>query len=190
MREYDFLVTLKQRSFTLVDTISRFMLLLSFIVFFYNAATLTANRNIIYGVIASAIVIWFVYATYTARNKPIFYRLGLLIAAVGWIYGGHSYIAIGVLFIVAAILEKQVKFPEEIGVYDEGLVFNTLPKKHVEWKKVTNMVIKDGMLTIDYINNKLFQKELDGNISKQLETEFNEFCSTHIATVKMSYTHE
>ena len=51
--------------------------------------------------------------------------------------------------------------------------FNTLIKKKYSWKDIDNVVLKDGLLTIDFKNNKLFQKEIDGEDKEADEEEFN-----------------
>jgi hypothetical protein len=51
----------------------------------------------------------------------------------------------------------------------------------LHWNEINNAVIKDGFLTIDQKNNKLFQKEIEGDVSADIETEFNEFCRHQIA---------
>jgi len=46
----------------------------------------------------------------------------------------------------------------------------------LNWNEVNNVLIKDGLITIDQKNNKLFQKEIDAGVSLQVENEFNAFC--------------
>jgi hypothetical protein len=38
------------------------------------------------------------------------------------------------------------------------------------------MILKDGLITIDYKNNKLFQKEIEKEVNPALENELNDFC--------------
>ena len=42
------------------------------------------------------------------------------------------------------------------------------------------MVLKDGLLTIDFKNNHLIQKEVDAEVTEQVEKEFNEFAKQQI----------
>lgn len=42
------------------------------------------------------------------------------------------------------------------------------------------MVIKDGLLTIDYTNNHIYQKELSDAISPEEEAEVNAYCKERL----------
>ena len=46
-----------------------------------------------------------------------------------------------------------------------------------------NIVLKDGLLTLDFTNNKIYQKEIESEYSSAEEKEFNEFCNTQLKTV-------
>jgi hypothetical protein len=50
----------------------------------------------------------------------------------------------------------------------------------LEWGEINNALIKDGLITIDQKNNKLFQKEIDSGVSLHVEKEFNDFCRQQI----------
>lgn len=84
------------------------------------------------------------------------------------------------LHIGAALLEKPIKVKPEYGFDDEGIVFNSFPKKEYCWNEVQNVVIKFGMLSIDLKNNKLIQEEVDSYVDLNLENEFNAFCLAQI----------
>jgi hypothetical protein len=84
------------------------------------------------------------------------------------------------VYVIAAVIEKQVKFPREIAFDEEEVVFNTFPRSHYHWSEFTNVVLKDGLITIDFKNNKLIQKEIDSQVAPQLEQDFNTFCKSRI----------
>jgi hypothetical protein len=46
----------------------------------------------------------------------------------------------------------------------------------VSWDEVNNVILKDGLLTIDFKNNKLFQHIILNSEEDISEKEFNEFC--------------
>jgi hypothetical protein len=110
------------------------------------------------------------------RNGFSYFRLALLIASVGWFLGAERNIWMGILYAIAGLFEKQVKFPQEVGVSKDEIVFNSFPKRKLQWNEVSNVLIKDGVITIDQKNNKLFQKEINEGVSLHVENEFNEFC--------------
>src|SRR5690606_30064060 len=82
------------------------------------------------------------------------------------------------VFVLLAILEYQAKLPPEIGFSKDHITFNGLFKKKYKWSEIENVVLKDGLLTVDFRNNKLFQKEIDTGENEASEQEFNEWAQT------------
>ena len=81
---------------------------------------------------------------------------------------------------IAALFERQVKFPYEIAVDPAGIVINTFPKKHIPWSAIQNLMIKDDYITIDFKNNSLIQKQINEPVSDAITSEFNSFCKDQI----------
>ncbi|MBX2931812.1 MAG: hypothetical protein KF781_07705 [Chitinophagaceae bacterium] len=110
------------------------------------------------------------------KNKTSFlYKIGAVIVCIGWIKLSYFWLAI-VMIILLSIVEYIAK--------DTTLIFNqsaimlkaVLNKKY-QWNELQNVVLKDGLLTIDFRNNKLLQLEIDNLIN---EKEFNEFCQQQL----------
>ena len=180
---YDYLITLKKPDYRVADQISQLMYLFALIVFgFYYYHYPKSGAAYMY--FAAGIILCWIYALVKKRIKgQAFFRLGLLIGAVGWFLGPQKNIWMAILFSVAGLLEKQVKFPKEIGFSEKEISFNTFPKKVLLWNEINNALIKDGLITIDLKNNKLFQKEIEGHVSTDIEKEFNDFCKQHINAI-------
>ncbi len=176
----DYLITTKKRNQGFADQISVLMYVFAIAIFFYYYKSVH-TAVLFYPVIIAAILISLVITLYKKKTKGgAFFRLGLLLAAMGWFLGHETNILMGILYTIAALIEKQVKFPEEIGFTNEGITFNTFPKKTLKWDEVTNAMMKDGLITIDQKNNKLFQKEIEGEVSAEVESEFNAYCRKKI----------
>lgn len=62
-----------------------------------------------------------------------------------------------------------------ISVTKKKIVYYTVPRKNITWEELSNIMVKDGLLTIDFKNNKLLQNETEGDDYFN-EKEFNEFC--------------
>lgn len=59
---------------------------------------------------------------------------------------------------------------------EEKITYPSFPVKRF-WKEVSNVVLKDNVLTIDLENNKLIQFVIDKESAGKIdEKEFNEFC--------------
>lgn len=176
---YDYLITLKKADNPLIDLISSLMLFFALIVFGYGLYNNSADRSVYF--IIPAIVFFSTLSLIRKRKTgKAFFRMGLIVAAVGWLLISNN-IWMALLYVLAALFEKQVKFPQEIGFSTSNIVFNSFPKRRIFWQDVSNAVIKDGLLTIDQSNNKLFQKEIEGYVTADIEKEFNSFCRHCIA---------
>lgn len=184
MKVYDYIIVLKRPDYVLVDLISRLMLLISIAVFgyfvFYTLGFGFNRVTVMLTVLIFGIVAWWMFCYFKHKKGEMpFYRLGLLMAAVGWaIISGPSWMTI--LYFLAVVSEKQVKFPQEIAFDNEGAVVNSLPKKQYVWAQISNVILKDGILTLDLKNNKLIQKPIESDTSAREELEFNEFCRSKL----------
>jgi len=104
-----------------------------------------------------------------------FKESGFLWAIAGCIFLLTWWVAL--LVFAVAILQAFVKEYYELHVSDKSIAMLTYPQKNMEWTALQNMVIKDGLLTIDYKNNKIMQAEIIPALSNiGDEAEFNDFC--------------
>ena len=125
-------------------------------------------------VFIAGLLLWNLYAYYKL-DKEIYYSKALLIAALVWMKMPYFEWLVFVLPVLA-LLEYQAKLSPEIGFSDDKIVFNRLFKKKYPWQEIDNVVLKDGLITIDFKNNQLFQKEIDSGDNEATEDEFNEWC--------------
>ena len=183
MKVYDFIIVLKRPNFKLIDGISQLMLFLSLIVFAASLSISYAGIQLSFLVTVSiiiGIIAWWVNCYFHQKKGNIpFFRLALLMAAIGWFFQPQGWY-VSIIYLLASILEKQVKFPEEIAFDVEGIVINSFPKKQVVWTEIANIVLKEGILTIDFQNNKLIQKEIETPVTLKTEIEFNAFCKSRL----------
>ena len=123
---------------------------------------------------------WWIFCLFQRKNGTVpYYRLGLLFASWGWFLQPNGLIIAGI-FLIAALFERQVKFPYEIALDPTGIVINTFPKKYYPWQAIQNMLIKDDYITIDFKNNHLIQKQINEPVTIAIEQEFNSFCKDQI----------
>ena len=182
-KNFDYVVTLRQNIVKPVNIVCHILMLLSIAAFWYALTKewqLGYKKDYRLMIVTALSIIWWLMILLGKKRKPYF-RIGFFIIAIGWFFEPLHKILIGIFYIIAALLEKQVKFPAEIGIDEEGLLFNTLPKKKYPWAEIRNIVIKDNLLTIDFKNNKLLQKELSEDVDYTMEAEFNAFCKKHLA---------
>jgi hypothetical protein len=100
----------------------------------------------------------------------------LLIAAVGWL-AMPVMPWLGALFFLLAFLEYQARHPLEIGFSPDRIVLNTLVRRRFGWSAFNNVMLKDGLLTLDFKSNRLLQKVVDDDEEGEAdEDEFNAYC--------------
>jgi hypothetical protein len=118
------------------------------------------------------------------RPEKVRYRYLLLLAAMGWMFFTPAP-WMGALFLVLVFLEYQTKRPLEIGFDKDRIVINNLLKQQFDWAAFNNVLLKDGLLTLDFKNNKLIQREVadDDEDDDADEEEFNAYCRDRLAAV-------
>jgi hypothetical protein len=178
---YDFVISLKRPDYKGVNTVSQILLGIFLTAFFYYIIqTDFAGKQYWLAGIPLLIVAAWLYGYVKAADPQfvIYYRLELMIAALGWFFiplFGYSHL-LGYAYAFLSIAERYIKFPDEIGFSKEKVVRNTFPSKTYQWYEIDNVLIRDNLFTLDLRNNKIIQKELDEPVSEDLEKEFNEYC--------------
>lgn len=98
---------------------------------------------------------------------------------LGWFYLNEY--TIGLLMLCSGFGSLFIKRKFSMSILETGIVLNNFPKRKIPWGDLQNLVAKDGLLTIDFTNNKLIHAsivEKESNIDN--EAEFNEFCKQQI----------
>lgn len=180
MRLFDYIIVCKSPDFKNVDRISQFMLFLSIIAMVYTLFLGSYHQPALLIAIMTAVASWWVFCFYQQQKGGIpYYRLGLLFASWGWFLLPNALIIAGI-YLIAALFERQVKFPYELAFDPAGIVVNTFPKKNFPWSAVENVVIKEDYITIDFKNNQLIQKQINEPVAENIKNEFNTFCKEQI----------
>ena len=122
---------------------------------------------------------YIVFHVMTKRNLLKKFQPGaaFFFLVVVWIFAEEVLPALlNAMFIVAVIfLNRRIK----IAVNHDGIFVNTIPSKSWPWNSLSNVVMKDGLLTIDFKNNKLIQWQIEEYTD---EYAFNQFCENNVRT--------
>jgi hypothetical protein len=192
LKTYDYIIVLKKTPFGVIDNVSKLMLVLGIAAFIYVAyATLILHTAKIEPGIAwvlvgiSVLIIgWWVFCENQLKRGLVpYFRFAFMLCAFGW-FEVPNGMYISIIYIIAIFLEKPVKLTPEIAFDKEEIVFNGLIRKRYSWAVVNNVVLKYGLLTIDLKNNTLIQKEVNDEVPKEIETEFNSFCQSQFVKHK------
>lgn len=178
---YTYVVTLKNNSRRYIDNFSLLLLVISLLLFF-REQYLSPNIKIpyLFGGIAIASIIGWNFYTKKKQGKIVYYSSALFIAAIGWVTMPY----LNWLFLPFALLglfERQAKMPLEVGFSDAEIVINTLIRRRHKWTDFNNIVLKDDLLTLDFTNNRLLQRETIDEEGDAEEDEFNEYCRQQLS---------
>jgi hypothetical protein len=172
---YDYVVTLKRENARKTDLVSFLLLIFSLQAFGFVQIRGELNLFLCFAILVIIIGL-LINLQALRKHKEMQFRNWLFVAGIFWI--GMPYLQWLVLpFFLFALMEAQAKYPLEIGFYSEGVVLNSLFKKKFNWNLFQSVILKDGLLTLDFKNNKLIQKEiLDDDDPDAPEDEFNDYC--------------
>jgi hypothetical protein len=87
---------------------------------------------------------------------------------------------IAVAHIILLVADTIAKRKLLVNFDTNGIEYPTVPKKNIPWDVLSNVILKDGLLTIDFKNNKLLQSEIETTGRQINETAFNHFCRQQI----------
>ena len=190
---YEYVVTLKKNSQRATDLFSNLLIFFSVLNFIFEQ-TRNGQLNYFLSAVVLVLLIGQTLNRVKARrnllqrkeghpetpDQVVRYRYLLAMAAVGWL--GMSHLQwLFILFVALAFLEYQVKHPLEIGFTHDRVVINSLIRRKYEWAAFSNVILRDGLLTMDFRDNRLFQKEvLDDEEGEADEDEFNDYCKQRL----------
>lgn len=185
---YTYVIVLRNESAKYVN-ITGFLLTVGSAIMFIREMMIRQQvvLPLILGVVFIAgLLLWNLFA-YVKLDKQIYYSKALLIAGLVWMKMPYFSWLLFVLPVLA-LLEYQAKLSPEIGFSAEHIVFNRLLKKKYAWSEIENVMLKDGLLTIDFKNNRLFQKEIDSGDNEATEEEFNGWCRQKLSSLQNTGT--
>ena len=85
-----------------------------------------------------------------------------------------------ILNFLFAVLNLYASQTPIVSINESNITYPSLPKKKFNWKELSNLILKDGLLTIDLKNNRIIQQPIAETSSTIDEKEFNEFCKQQL----------
>lgn len=175
---YPYLVTVRNKFRNAIDRFSLLVTVTSALLFML--AYFTSESDTHYLLIGALIILaaagWGAFRLFKRKERV---RFNYVLLMTGMVWGGMPFYPwLSIPLIIMALIEHQAKKDLEIGFADDVIVFNTIPRKTYYWKDLSNVVLKDNLLTLDFNNNRLFQRETidDDEEDDCEEEEFNQYC--------------
>lgn len=118
---------------------------------------------------------------YSISNSRMRLLPGYLFPAFIWFQLGYYWVTVTVVLL--AILDYLARRPLLVQFTAEQIVYPSLPVQEIAWADLQNLVLKDGLLTIDYKNNRVRQVSITDDLSTGEEAEFNTFAAGKLTGV-------
>jgi hypothetical protein len=171
-----FEITLKNEKLKFYKLIALLLVLLNLAVYIFF---ITADLHF-YEAAAALLLsgLYLIYLLYAAKkNKSVFFINGIIffILAGSWVALQNYLMAFAcvILGILYHLSLQKLQF-----VINGNFVKKmNYPQKTYSWEMLTNVMLRDNILTIDLKNNKLIQIEIENNIN---EIQFNEFVNQQL----------
>lgn len=97
--------------------------------------------------------------------------------ALGWLVTPYPWMA--AVFLALQFLYQYSVNDLAVMVEQEGITYGNLFARRFTWSELSNVVLKDGLLTLDFKSNKLFQQYLSEEALVN-ESEFNLYCQQRL----------
>ena len=167
----------KTKNYRLISQLLVLFNLLGFIILLINNETRIAkNLVILFAILITAVYSFFTVMEWISKKPlPDFWHRSIFgICAVVWYKEGFWWITI-ILFLFI-LLDFIAHKKMVVHVTDKTIVVPYILQKQVDWNELNNVILKDGLLTIDFKNDKLFQQLILNSDEDVNEKEFNDFC--------------
>ena len=87
---------------------------------------------------------------------------------------------ITIMLLLFILLDFNAHKKLVVDITDKKIIIPSVMQRTVDWNEVNNVILKDGLLTIDFKNNKLFQQLILNSDEDINEKEFNYFCKQQL----------
>ncbi len=115
---------------------------------------------------------------FTKRKDWLYHTFGVMLVFVAWLYFGYWWI--GIIMIALSVFAELAVADKRICFEKDTIYTTTIFGKTYTWFKFQNIVLKDGLLTLDFKNNKIIQTTIDKEVNLQEEENFNLYCKQKI----------
>ena len=178
---FQYILIIKKEKPLNIDLISILLCFISFAFFIYHSFLQNNFVSVVFlgALLIPVTVTRSVWLKKKSGKSSITFKHPLLITGIIWLFiPGLRWFFI--LFVLFVLFDHQARHPLEIGVSDEQIVITTFFRKRYRWSDFSNVILKDNLLTLDFKNNKVLQREIEPYLSNVNEKEFNAFCAEQI----------
>jgi hypothetical protein len=174
-----FQITLKNERVHSYRRVAVSIFVLHFLFFIYYLTRVGINAAVLTGVVASAFAAGMHFIV-TKKKSLVKFPASIIffLLAIVWLMLANYWLAIA-LVLLAMI--DMVSMKKQVMIFSEPRIeFPSFPKKQFSWDELTNVILKDRILTLDFKNGRLLQAEIAAESYDTDEKLFNGFCTQQL----------
>ena len=141
-----------------------------------NEVRIAKNLILMFAILITAVYTFFTVIEWiTKKTLPDFWHRSIFgVCAVVWYTEGFWWLTIMLFLFILLDFTAYKKLI--VDITDKKIIVPYILQRTIDWSEVNNVILKDGLLTIDLRNNKLFQQLILNADDHINEKEFNDFC--------------
>jgi hypothetical protein len=177
MKRFD--ITLRNEKIKQYNRIALFIIIINLALFIYLAIFAEAKSIRIAAIMGGSFIIIALAIEYfliqIKKNEDSPYKM-YAEYAIGFAWLQMEFWWVAAITFILGTLYLIAKRPLLVSVIKETITYPSFPKKKMAWTELNNLILKDGLLTIDLKNNSFIQQSIDQTKTSINEAEFNDFC--------------
>lgn len=175
----------KSKNYRLISQWLIFFNLLGFVfLLITRESQISNNLWLLFSIVITAVYTFFSVTEWISK-KPLadfWHRSVFGYCALAWLGEGFGWFSIllGLMWLFDILAHRKLI----VEISESEIKLPLLSQKNIAWQKLNNVVLKDGLLTLDFKNNRLFQHRVlnsDEDIDERL---FNTFCKNQLIKQK------
>lgn len=176
MQKFEFV--LKNEKVKLYDRLAIFIFILNGVVISYfifsNYSQIINNTAGAIALVLLLITILIYILIPIGEKKEMSFLFAVTGIGLYWILTGYWWV--GIIMLLLFFLYKISKRILKILFFTDKIKYPSFPGKMIRWDELSNVILKDQLLTIDFKNNKIIQQLIEARHTSINEKEFNDFC--------------
>ena len=171
----------KTKKYRLISQLLVIFNLLGFVFLLIGDETIISrNYIVLFAILITAVYTFFTIVEWISK-KPLpdfWHRMIFAYCAIAWLKAGYWGLTIILLLFMILDIISHRKLVVKIS--ETKIVIPYFPEKKADWSEMNNVILKDGLLTLDFKNNRIFQQMVLNSDWDIDEKEFNEFCQRQL----------
>ena len=122
----------------------------------------------------------FLLKYFKKSNEKLLFFWPFFFFSFAWFVSPYDWL--GYINLLFAVLDTISRKKLTVLFYNDKVIYPSAIPEKILWTEINNVILKDGIITIDLKNNKLIQNYLDEKYISVNETDFNDFCVSKLTS--------